>query len=119
MWYFKAPGRVIRLSPSGKYYQEHDDTVWGRITQFREIADDQFAVRQVDVHETANVLRYDRSHREDDYGSLVGGKFSRKSKWAVAFPGAEMISASEFEKVWQTSLMSPLWEVQIVSRRNL
>jgi hypothetical protein len=29
MWYFKAPGKVIRLSPSGKYYQGHDDTVWG------------------------------------------------------------------------------------------
>ena len=117
MWYFKAPGSVIRLSPSGKFYQRHDDTDWGRITQYREVADDQFAFRQVDVYENGNVLRYNRSHRRDDYGSLTGRKFGRKPKWAVDFPGAEMISASEFEKVWQKALMSPLWERPVANRR--
>jgi hypothetical protein len=103
MWYFKAPGRVIRLSPSGKFYQSHDATEWGRITQYKEVADDQFAVRQVDVYENGNMLRYDRSHREDEYGSLIGLRFSRKPKWSDFFPGAEIISADEFEKVWQAS----------------
>jgi hypothetical protein len=117
MWYFKAPGRVSRLSPSGKFYLTFDDTDWGQITQYREVADDQFAVRQVDVYENGNVLRYDRSHRRDDYGSLTGMKFSRKPKWAVNFPGAEMISAGEFGKVWQKALMSPLWDLQVASQR--
>jgi hypothetical protein len=117
MWYFKAPGSVIRLSPSGKFYQRHGGTDWGRITQFREVADDQWAVRQVDVYENGSVLRYDRSHRRDDYGSLIGLRFSQNPKWAVCFPGAEIISAGEFEKVWQTALMSPLWELQVASRR--
>ena len=66
MWYVKAPGRVTRLSPSGIFYQSFDDTDWGRIIQYREVADDQFAVRQVDVYENGNVLRYDRSHRSDE-----------------------------------------------------
>jgi hypothetical protein len=117
MWYFKAPGSVIRLSPLGKFYQRHDATDWGRLTQYREVADDQFAIRQVDVYENANVLRYDRSHRRDDYGSLMGRKFSRKPKWSVDFPGAEIICAGEFEKIWQTALMSPLWQLQVASQR--
>ncbi len=117
MWYFKAPGWVTRLSPSGKFYHSYDDTDWGRITQYREVADDQFAVRQVDVYENGNVLRYDQSHRRDDYGSLMGRKFSRKPKWAVDFPGAEIISAGEFDKVWQKALKSHLWELQVASRR--
>jgi hypothetical protein len=116
MWYLKAPGSVIRLSPSGKFYERHEDTDWGRITQYREVSDDQFAVRQVDVYENGNVLRYDRSHRRDDYGSLMGRKFSRKAKWAIDFPGAEMISADDFDKVWQQALKSPLWETQVASR---
>jgi hypothetical protein len=117
MWYFKAPGSVIRLSPSGKFYQRHDDTEWGRITQYREVADDQWAVRQVDVYENGSVLRYDLARRRDDYGSLIGMKFRRKPKWAAYFPGAEIIFAGEFEKVWQTALTSPLWELQVASRR--
>ena len=117
MWYFKAPGSVIRLSPSGKFYQTHYDTDWGRITQYREVADDQFAVRQVDVYENGNVLRYDRSHRRDEYGSLIGRKFSRKQNCANSFPGAEVISVGEFEKLWQKALISPLWELQIASHR--
>jgi hypothetical protein len=119
MWYFKAPGRVIRLSASGKFYQSHDDTGWGRITQYREVADDQFVVRQADAYANGNVLRYDRSHRQDDYGSLTGLKFSRKPKWAIYFPGTEIISAGEFNEVWQKAQMSPVWEVQVASRRSM
>ncbi len=118
MWCFKAPGSVIRLSPSGKFYQRHDDTNWGRITQYREVAEDQFALRQVDVYENGNVLRYNRSHRRDANGSLIGSGFSRKPKWAVDFPGAEMISAGEFEKVWRKALMSPPWELQVAIQRR-
>lgn len=117
MWYFRAPGRVVRLSPSGKFYQSQDDTEWGRITQYREVTDDQFAVRQVDVYENDNLLRYDRSHRKDRYGSLMGRKFSRKQKWAIDFPGAEIINAGEFEGVWQAALMSPHWRLQLENQR--
>jgi hypothetical protein len=42
MWYFKAPGSVIRLSPSGKLFERHDGTDWGRMTQYQEVADDQY-----------------------------------------------------------------------------
>ena len=117
MWYFKAPGKVSRLSPSGKFYESFDETEWGRITQYREIADDQFAARQVDVFENGNMLRYDRFHRRDDYGSLTGVKFSRKPKWAVFFRGAEMTSADHFDKIRQKALRSALWELQVPSRR--
>ena len=118
MWYFKAPGRVMRLSSSGKYWQVLDETEWGRITRYCEVADDQYAVRQVDIYDNGNILRYDREHRRDIYGMLSGLRFSRKPKWADYFPGAEIITASEFEKIWRKALMSPLWELQRVSRRQ-
>jgi hypothetical protein len=116
MWYFKTPGFVIRRSPSGKSYQGYEETEWGRITQYLEVADDQRAVRQVDVYGNGYLLRYDREHEIDDYGRLLGVKFSRKPKWRGYFPRAEIISAGEFEKVWRRALASPLWERQFASR---
>ena len=101
MWYFKAPGRLMQASLAAD---------WGRITRYLEVADDQHAVRQVDVFENGNLLRYDRSHPRDEYGFLMALKFSRKPKWALFFPGAEMISDDQFEKVWRSAQWSPFWE---------
>jgi hypothetical protein len=81
---------------------------WGGISRYVEVGDDQWAVRQVDVFDNGNVLRYDRSHRRDAYSMLLGLRFSRKPKWVVFFPGAEDISRDDFEKVWRSPQSSPL-----------
>ena len=80
MFYFKAPGRLMHGSLAAG---------WGKITRYLEVGDDQLPVRQVDVFENGGVLRYDRFHQWDDYGRLIGLRFSRKPKWAKFFPGVE------------------------------
>jgi hypothetical protein len=104
MFHFKAPGRFTR----GPLVRE-----WGRISMYVEVGDDQRAIRQVDVFDNGNVLRYDRSHQWDNYGMLVGAKFSRKPKWAKFFPGAELISGDDFERIWRSAQSSPLWTLQV------
>ena len=96
MFYFKAPGRLMQRSLAAG---------WG-ITRYLEVGDDWLAVRQVDFFENGNVLRYDRHHKWDNYGMLVGLKFSRKPKWAKFFPGADTISEDDFERAWRSALSS-------------
>jgi hypothetical protein len=102
--YFKAPRRCLR--------PDFIAAEWGEFLRYVEVADDQYALRQVDVFENGNVLRYDRAHWCDDFGMLLGLRFSRKPKWARAFPGAELIEAAEFERVWRAARRSALWHEQ-------
>jgi hypothetical protein len=66
-----------------------------------EVGDDQIAVRHLCGFENDNVLRYNRQHTWDDYGMLVGMKFSRKPKWAKVFPGVEKGAERDFARVWR------------------
>jgi hypothetical protein len=96
MLYFKAPGRfLVKGSPAAE---------WGRFVSYIELADDQQASRQVNVFQNGNVLHYDRSHPRDEFGRLTGLKFSRHPKWRHFFPGAEILTASEFEAVWREAV---------------
>lgn len=105
MLYFKAPGRCI--------HQDFVTTDWGEFTRYVEVAVDQYAMRQAEIFHNGNILRYDRSHWCDEFGMLLGVKFSRKAKWTVFFPGAEVIEGVEFEKVWRSALCSELWPQQV------
>ena len=109
MFYFKAPGRCLR--------QDFVAAEWGLCIRYMEVADDQYAVRQVEVFDNGNMLRYDRSHWCDDFGQLLGWRFSRKPKWAAAFPGAELIGPEQFEGVWRAARRSPLWAQQVARSR--
>ena len=104
MFCFKAPGRSIQ--------QDFISEEWGEFIRYLEVADDQFANRQVEVFDNGNVLHYDRMHWCDDFGMLLGLRFSRKAKWVAHFPGAEIISPTEFEKTWRLAQRSQLWEDQ-------
>jgi hypothetical protein len=107
--HFKAPGRCLR--------KDFLAAEWGEFVRYMEVADDQYAVRQVEVFDNGNVLRYDRSHWCDDFGQLLGLRFSRKPKWAGFFPGAELIEVAEFERVWRAARRSPLWKGQVAASR--
>jgi hypothetical protein len=87
MLYFKAPGRfLVTGSPAAE---------WERFVSYIEVADDQQASRQVNVFQNGN---------GDEFGRLRGLKFSRKPKWRHFFPGAEILTASEFAAVWREAL---------------
>ena len=105
MFYFKAPGRCIQ--------QDFFAAEWGAFVRYVEVADDQCAMRQVEIFDNGNILRYDREHWCDDFAMLLRLRFSRKPKWAVHFPGAEEITAAEFEKVWRAAERSKLREQQL------
>ncbi len=109
MLYLKAPGFCLR--------RDFLASEWGEFVRYMEVADNQYAVRQIEVFDNGNVLRYDRAHWCDDFGQLLGLRFSRKPKWAVFFPGAESICAAEFERVWRRARHSALWEEQLARSR--
>jgi hypothetical protein len=109
MLYFKAQGRGRR--------QDSLAAEWGGYLVCVEVAEDQYAVRQVELFDNSNVLRYDRTHWCDDFGRLLGLRFSRKPKWTAHFSGAELIEVAEFESVWRAACRSPLWAQQVACSR--
>ena len=94
MFHFRAPGRYLN--------QKSPALDWGPFTTYIEV-DDQKATRQVCVFKNGRVLRYDLENPRDEFSYLVGLRFSRKPKWRVYFPDAELISPHEFEMVWNES----------------
>src|SRR5260370_30608883 len=109
MLYFRAAGRCF-----------HADSLavgWGEFVRYVEVADDQYAAREVKVFDNGTVLRYDRSHWCDEFGQLLGRRFSRKQKWAIGFVGVELIEAAAFERLWRAARRSPLWEQQVARSR--
>lgn len=106
MFWFRAPGQCIQAHA---FISEG----WGDSMRYVEVGDDQHATRQVEQFANGNMLRYDRTHWCDDYAMLLPIMFSRKAKWRSFFPGAEDVTAAEFESIWQQSKQSPLWREQI------
>lgn len=109
MLHFKAPGCCLR--------QDSLAAEWGEFVRYLEVAEDQYAIRQVEVFDIGNVLRYDRAHWCDDFGQLLALRFSRKAKWVVSYRGAELITAADFKRAWLAARRSPLWEQQVARSR--
>ena len=109
MFRFKAPGRHFMPGSLAK--------AWGEFTRYVEVGDDQFAIRQIDIFRNGTYLRYDRSHWCDDFGMLLGLRFSRKRKWAKHFPGAVSVVGKEFERLWRAAASSPAAKVQADTAR--
>ena len=78
-----------------------------------EVGDDQRAVRQINRFKNGKVLCYDTDHQRDEYGYLIGLRFSRKPKWRKFYPDAEIISESEFDAEWNKSLNSSDWDRRV------
>ncbi len=77
-----------------------------------EVLDDQHANRHVVLFDDGQMLRYDRIHWIDEFGRLMGSKFSKQPKWMNNRISLELISALEFDGYWQRALKSDLWEQQ-------
>lgn len=93
----------------------HLSNVLGGFEYFIEI-DGQYVTRQVNVFKNGEVFRYTRDHWCDSYGMMFIGKFSLKKK---AARGCQIITESEFNKLWQKALVSPNWpKQQNTAKRN-
>ena len=81
---------------------------WGGFTFFIEV-NDQHVMRQVNQYDNGKILRYDRSHWCDKFGSMFVGTLSRKQK---AGRYMAMLSRNEFERVWKQALANSIWDEQ-------
>lgn len=87
---------------SYKYYKtewlesrgdEYDN--WGKSSWYFEVGDDGYAVRQIEVYENGQVLKYDESNFEDEYGSLADQPLDITEKGGIE------ITDAEFEEEWK------------------
>lgn len=94
----------------------YDD--WGYSTFWMERGEDGYASRQMEVYDNGNVLKYDSSHLEDQYGMLSDVKLTADE---LKESQTEFISAEEFEAAWsgltalnrtnQGSQKRPFWNI--------
>jgi uncharacterized protein DUF6881 len=75
---------------------------WGSVIFYTEFDDEGWAVRQLEVYQSGDVLAYDRSHMHDEYGGLVDQRFDEDTRRRMVVPPWRIyeISKEEFERVW-------------------
>ena len=74
-----------------------DHPAWGLATFYFETDDHLVALRQVEVYDGGQRLRYDHSHAEDEDGFLSDGRIFPDDEWPELFE----ITATEFEIEWR------------------
>jgi len=109
MLYFQATGTHFMIGSLAK--------AWGEFIRYLEVGDDQLAIREVEKYKNGNIVIYDRIHWCDDFGMLIGYRFSLKPKWSAHFRNVRILSAVEFENVWRMAQSAPEWENQVASSR--
>jgi hypothetical protein len=87
-----------------KYFRYHwnesrgdEFSNWGNSIWLVEVGDDNYAVRQMEIYENGNILKYDSNHFEDNFGFLGDQKIENDEN------ELEEISFTEFEKIWKQS----------------
>ncbi len=58
-------------SPTQEPYEFKDALDWGTFVRYIELGDDGFALRQVDEYQNGRLCRYDRTHWDDQFGTLA------------------------------------------------
>jgi hypothetical protein len=81
-----------------------DASSWGCFVRFIELADDNFALRQVDEYENGYLTCYDRKHWQDQFGMLADFRYGKLCKKHWGQP--DVITREEFERKWQQAARS-------------
>jgi hypothetical protein len=101
--------RYSRSEPQGAY--EYKDTEsWGRFVRYIELGDDGYATRQVDEYENGYLSRYDRTHWDDQFGTLANFRFGEA--WIRHWGTPIAITQVEFEDKWRRAGSSPAMAVK-------
>jgi hypothetical protein len=91
-------------------YPLKDAESWGTFVRYIEFGDDGFALRQVDEYENGNLCRYDRSHWDDQFGTLANFRFG--PLWIQHWGTPLVITAQEFEDKWAKAGVSPVLDIR-------
>lgn len=96
--------RFIQSRPqvTRDYYESHR---WGMVVFYMAFEDDRFAGRQVDAYENGYLVRYDRLHWQDQFGSLADFRFGKL--WIKHWGQPLVITEQEFEIKWSEAEQSP------------
>jgi len=92
-------------SPLQAAYPLKASFAWGRFVRYIELGDDGFASRQVDAYENGFLVRYDREHWEDQFGTLADFRFGET--WLKNWGEPHLILRTEFEHQWSQAALSP------------
>ena len=93
-------------SPARAPYDLKKAAGWGTFVRYIELHDDGFALRQVDEYANGYLSHYDRSHWDDQFGTLADFRFGEA--WIKAWGTPDAITRSEFEEKWTAALGSPV-----------
>ena len=74
-----------------------DHRAWGAATYYFETDASLLALRQLEIYEGGQRLRYDPAHPEDENGFLEYGCIFPEDEWPELFE----ITATEFEREWK------------------
>ena len=90
-------------------HQQSTDPVlaeWGTFVRMLEIADDGFAIRQVDVFVNGCVLMYDRELWSDEE-SMLADRAYNPEQWPEIWERHQEINAQQFEVEWEFAEAAP------------
>ena len=100
-------------SPIQAPYELKHATAWGTFVRYVELGDDGFATRQVDEYANGNLTRYDRTHWDDQYGTLASLRFGKA--WLQHWGKPVVITRDEFERKWVEAAKSGVSGLQLPS----
>ena len=90
--------RYFKITAGGGYHRDWggDPTCWLEVNEAGD------AERQLETYPNGNVLSYDRTHQDDEYGALAVMVVDGDEDWWEQYKSTK----DEFEQAWQTH--SPL-----------
>jgi hypothetical protein len=91
-------------SPPQAPYEYRESAAWGSIVRYVELGDDGYALRQIDEFQNGYLSRYDRTHWDDQFGTLADLRFGEP--WIKTWGTPIVISQREFEEKWASAGMS-------------
>lgn len=75
---------------------EFDD--WGKSTFYQEVDKEFWAIRQIEIYDNGNVLKYDEKHSGDEFGMLA----DQRLKEVIKDQTISEITQEEFEQIWRS-----------------
>ena len=103
-------------SPPQPRNEFKESVEWGGFIRYVEFGDDAFASRQVDEYENGYLVRYDREHWDDQFGTLADFRYGKT--WVKHWGEPHAITREEFELKWDAAEKSPPYKWRRADHRG-